>query len=55
MFLRVIGAGMVGMAVMSVVTTAAAGVLVACAVRRCARKRADWPAEAAPPPMDDEA
>ncbi|CAH0235649.1 hypothetical protein [Roseomonas sp. CECT 9278] len=52
MFLRVIGAGIVGVAVASVVTTAAAGVVAAVVLRQCAKRRAAWPEDTAPPADD---
>jgi hypothetical protein len=54
MILRVIGAGMVGVAVASAAAGLAAGVAAAIAVRACAKRRAAWPEESAPP-LDEEA
>lgn len=52
MFLRVIGAGMAGLVVASVVTTAATGVLAAVVLRQCAKRRAAWPDDTAQPADD---
>jgi len=53
MILRVIGVGMLGVAVTSAVAGVAAGVAAACVVRACAKRRAAWPEEESTPPADE--
>jgi F0F1-type ATP synthase membrane subunit c/vacuolar-type H+-ATPase subunit K len=52
MILRVIGVGMLGVAVASATAGVAAGVLAAVAVRACAKRRAAWPREESAPADD---